>query len=81
MTPEMMAAVTQRVDDVQDALAPWDGGRFPTFTERPVDPGRMFTDGAYRRLREIKARYDSGNMIQANTRFGRPARRRPQPPT
>jgi FAD binding domain-containing protein len=66
MTPEMMAAVTQRVDDAQDALAPWDGGRFPTFTERPVDPQRMFTDGAYRRLREIKARYDSGNMIQAN---------------
>jgi len=66
MTPEMMAAVTRRVDDVQGALAPWDGGRFPTFTDRRGDPGRMFTDGAYRRLCEIKARYDPGDLIQAN---------------
>ncbi|HEX2126752.1 MAG TPA: FAD-binding oxidoreductase [Thermoleophilaceae bacterium] len=66
MTPEMMAAVTRRVDDVQSALASWDGGRLPTFTDRPADPERMFTDGAYGRLREIKTRYDSGNLIQAN---------------
>jgi hypothetical protein len=66
MTPEMMAAVVERVEAVQTALSQWDGGRFPTFTDRSGDPGRMYADGAYRRLREIKTRYDSGNLIQAN---------------
>jgi FAD binding domain len=66
MTPEMMAGVTARVDEVQRVLARWDGGRFLTFTERTGETGRMFADDAYRRLCEVKAKYDSGNLIQAN---------------
>jgi FAD binding domain/Berberine and berberine like len=64
--PEMVQAVERRIDEVQAALGPWDAGRFPTFTERPVDTARMFGDEAYRRLREVKARYDPDNVIQAN---------------
>ena len=64
--PEMMQAVERRIDEVEAALRRWDAGRFLTFTERPVDPARMFADEAYRRLREIKAKFDPHNVIQAN---------------
>ena len=62
----MKQAVEQRLDQVQSALAPWDAGRILNFADRPVDPARMFTEEAYRRLREIKSRYDPDNVIQAN---------------
>ena len=64
--PEMKQAVLGRLDQVQAALAPWDAGRFLNFTERPGNTGRMFGDEVYRRLRDIKSRYDPDNIIQAN---------------
>jgi hypothetical protein len=64
--PAMKQAVLQRLDQVQSALAQWDAGRFLNFTDRPVDPGRLFTEEAYGRLREIKSRYDPDDVIQAN---------------
>ena len=64
--PEMKQAVSQRLDQVHAALAPWAAGRFMNFTERPGNTGRMFDDDVYRRLREIKSRYDPDNIIQAN---------------
>src|ERR671910_743457 len=64
--PEMKQAVLQRLDQVQAALAPWDAGRLMNFTERSAHTGRMFDDEVYRRLREIKSRYDPDNIIQAN---------------
>jgi len=36
-----------------------------TFTERPTNTGRMFSDNAYRHLREVRSKYDPDN-IQAN---------------
>ena len=64
--PEMKQGVLQRVDDVQAALEQWDAGTLLNFAERPGDPSRMFSDEAYRRLREVKSKYDPGNIIQAN---------------
>jgi hypothetical protein len=64
--PEMKQAVSQRLDQVHAALAPWAAGRLMNFTERPGNTGRMFDDDVYRRLREIKSRYDPHNVIQAN---------------
>jgi FAD binding domain len=64
--PELKHAVVQRLDDVQAALKPWDAGRFLNFTERPGDTGRMFSDDAYRRLRDVKSNHDPDNVIQAN---------------
>jgi hypothetical protein len=66
LDPAMKQAVLQRLDQVQSALAPWDAGSFLNFTDRPVDPGRLFTEEAYGRLREIKSRYDPDDVIQAN---------------
>ena len=63
---EMKRSVRRRIDEIQAALAPWDAGRFLNFTERPTDTARMFSANAYRRLREVKATYDPGNLIQAN---------------
>jgi FAD binding domain/Berberine and berberine like len=65
-TPEMKQGVLARLDQVQAAVAPWDAGRFLNFTERPVNTARMFTDEAYRRLREVKATYDPDDVIHAN---------------
>ena len=64
--PEMKQSVLRRLDEVQAALARWDGGRFLNFTERPGNTGRMFSEEAYRRLREVKSKYDPDNVIQAN---------------
>jgi FAD/FMN-containing dehydrogenase len=65
-TPQMKQAVSQRLDQVHAALAPWAAGRLMNFTERPGNTGEMFNDDSYRRLREIKSRYDPHNIIQAN---------------
>jgi hypothetical protein len=65
-TPGMKQAVEQALDRLHEALAPWDEGSSLNFAERPVDTGRMFDDEAHRRLREVKARYDPGDVIQAN---------------
>lgn len=63
---EMKQAVEQRLDQVQSALAPWDAGRILNFADRSLDVGRLFTEETYGRLREVKARYDPDNLIQAN---------------
>jgi Berberine and berberine like len=56
----------QRLDRLQAALAPWAASRLLNFAERPLDPAGMFTDEAYRRLREVKSKYDPDDLIQAN---------------
>jgi FAD binding domain/Berberine and berberine like len=62
----MKQGVLARVDQVLSALAPWDAGRLLNFTDSPGNTGRMFTEEAYGRLREIKSKYDPDNVIQAN---------------
>jgi hypothetical protein len=34
--------------------------------EQPTDPARFYTPEAYRRLREVKESYDTGNLFRAN---------------
>jgi hypothetical protein len=65
-TEEMKQGVMERLDRLQAALAPWDAGRFLNFTDRLTDPSRMFSEEAYRRLREVKSSYDPDDVIQAN---------------
>jgi FAD binding domain/Berberine and berberine like len=65
-TAEMQETVVRRLEQLQAALSPWDAGRFLTFTERPGGTARMFDDETYRRLREVKSKYDPDNVIQAN---------------
>ena len=66
MNDAMKQTVVQRLDRLQAALAPWAAGSLLNFAERQVDPAGMFTDDAYRRLREVKSKYDPDNLIQAN---------------
>jgi FAD binding domain len=66
MDPRMKEAVMQRLDQVQAALAPWDAGRLLGFADRPVDVERLFPAEVYRRLREVKAKYDPKDLIQSN---------------
>ena len=66
MNRDMGRAVEERLDGLEAGLAGWDAGRFLTFTERPTDPARMFSEDSYRRLRTVKAKYDPENVIQAN---------------
>jgi FAD/FMN-containing dehydrogenase len=66
MNAGMKQAVERRIDDVQSALASWHAGRLLTFTERSTDLAQTFGDATYRRLREVKAKYDPDNLIQAN---------------
>ena len=65
--PEAKAAVERHVELVQAALAPWDTGlTFLNFMERPTEPQRFFPPDVHRRLREIKARVDPDDLLQAN---------------
>jgi hypothetical protein len=65
-TPEMKQGCSHRLDQLRAALAPWDGGAFLNFSERPGDTEKMFGDEAYRRLREVKSKYDPDDMMHAN---------------
>jgi hypothetical protein len=58
--------VVQGLGRLQAALAAWDAGRLLNFAERSAVPDQMFTDDVYRRLREVKSKYDPDNVIHAN---------------
>jgi FAD binding domain/Berberine and berberine like len=66
MNDAMKETVVKGLDRLQAALAPWAAGRLLNFAERSVDPAGMFTDETYRRLRQVKSKYDPDNLIQAN---------------
>lgn len=56
-----------QLDVVAQALAPYDNGRqYLNFAEDPTDPARFYRDEAYRRLREVKAAVDPGELMRAN---------------
>jgi hypothetical protein len=66
-TPEARAAVAQAVDRAKTALAPWESDRtYFNFSERPVDPARLYPNQTYRRLRRIRAAHDPGELFVAN---------------
>src|SRR5262249_37423180 len=65
-TPEAKAAVDHHVQLVQATLERWDAGRtLPTFTEKPSDPRRFFTEDTYRRLPAVRSRVDPPHLFRA----------------
>jgi FAD/FMN-containing dehydrogenase len=67
ITPEMKAAVEARVDEVKEALAPWDSGSdYLNFSERPRDGRRFYRAETYHRLRAIKTQRDPGHLFRSN---------------
>ena len=59
---EVGAALT----DVRAALAPHRAGHYPNFVEEPADASTFFDPRTWARLREIKSRYDGGDLFAGN---------------
>jgi hypothetical protein len=63
---ETYRANREQLDFLRAALAPYDNGRqYLNFTEDHTDPARFYTEDTYRRLRELKAAVDPGNVFRA----------------
>ncbi len=67
LNEDVYRANRSQLDRIADALAPYDGGRsYLNFAERRIDPARFYTPAVYRRLREVKRAFDSGDLFRAN---------------
>jgi hypothetical protein len=66
MAEGMAEAIGAHIDRVRDTMAPWSAGRYLNFTERPADIGDAFDEATHVRLREVKARYDGGDLFRGN---------------
>jgi hypothetical protein len=65
--PGLIAPVMARIDAIRDALAPWTAPRMClNFAETRHPAAPFWTEQAYRRLRQIKAAVDLGDLIRAN---------------
>ena len=65
--PELTATVGAQVDATRKALAPWAAHRmYLNFAETRADPASVWSEHAYHRLREIKAKFDPGDVIRSN---------------
>jgi hypothetical protein len=66
-TPELGRLVDEHCDKVLAALAPWDSGaRYLNFSERSADPSAFFPPTTLARLRDVKSRYDAGDVLRSN---------------
>ncbi len=75
VTPELKGAIDARIGAIAEALAPWSAARgYLNFSDRPRDSADLFPPAVYRRLREVKAAYDPGEVIRSNHPI-RPAER------
>ena len=67
MGPEVAAAIEAHLALTRAALAPYESGSaYSNFAERPVDAATLYGADAYRRLRDIKAAYDPGDLFRSN---------------
>jgi FAD binding domain len=63
----MRAPVEGHLDRIRAELAPFSNGRRTlNFSDRPGDVSAAFSPEVWRRLTEIKARYDPGDLFQAS---------------
>jgi FAD/FMN-containing dehydrogenase len=66
-TPQMRDATERDVARVIEAIEPYDSGRdYMNFRESRSTGERLFSGGAFARLREIKRRVDPANLILSN---------------
>jgi len=62
--PELVSAVRAQAQAVKDALAPWHAGYdYYNFEETPAPASTVLPPASYRRLQQIKAAYDPGQVI------------------
>jgi FAD binding domain/Berberine and berberine like len=63
----MAEAIGGHLERVKEALAPWRGGIYLNFVEHPGrDVAEAFDEATYARLRDVKARYDAGDLFRSN---------------
>ena len=63
----MYQANRAQLAKIAEAFAPNENGRqYLNFTERPTDPARFYAPSVYRRLREVKAAVDPGDVFRSN---------------
>jgi Berberine and berberine like len=67
MGPEMGQAIGAHIERVTERMAPWSGGAYLNFCERKGGgAARAFDAASLARLRDVKARYDAGNLFRSN---------------
>ena len=67
MTPEMAGALRAHFPVIRKAMDPWVAGReYLSFVEHPVDTACAYDELSYRRLRDVKAKYDPSDVFCAN---------------
>ena len=67
MSEERAQAIGAHHERVREAMAPWSAGVYLNFCEtRGGDAPRAFDEATYARLREVKARYDGGDLFRSN---------------
>jgi FAD/FMN-containing dehydrogenase len=67
MDPEAGAAVNRQIDEVNNALVPWDSGvKYGNLVDAPLDTRACHTPETYERLMQVKARYDPDDLFRAN---------------
>jgi len=59
-------AVGATLSAIKAAAAPYRVGDYPNFVEDPSDASGFFEPETWRRLREVKALYDPGDLFKAN---------------
>jgi hypothetical protein len=60
-------AIDAHLERVKRAMAPWRSGVYLNFAEHPGrDVADAFDEATYSRLRDVKARYDEGNLFRSN---------------
>jgi FAD/FMN-containing dehydrogenase len=64
--PATATAIQAQLALVTDALTPFEAGRYANFVECPAAPGDFFDDDTLRRLRAVKATYDTADLFLAN---------------
>ena len=66
-TAELLAPSRAQIEAVEDALTPWAARQmYLNFSETARPRGALWTEHAYHRLRQIKARFDPGDVILSN---------------
>ena len=72
--PGMGPAINAFLDQVSDALAPWDSQvKYANFVEVPIDARARYPPETFERLQQVKARYDPDDLFRANPAIPCPA--------
>ncbi len=65
MAPEMVPPVEATLGRLGEVFAPYDAGRYSSFTEQPYDVATMFSAPALERLRAVRAQFDPDGIFRA----------------